>query len=140
MDSKSEQIMATEAADVLEQLARDLRAGRVALGRYEMDVEIVDGLPTGRMSYVVGVTTSERPRRDAPPTAKVDGITIGPVLGFGVDARFGDHVEMTIRCLATYDEVETLARLAAERGRAVKARMTAPRPPIAGGDVGVSGG
>jgi hypothetical protein len=129
----TEELAALSAADALEQLARDLRVGRVRLEKWEEDRPFDGAVPTG--IYGIAIQTRAEPvERREPITARVDGITIGPVIGFGVEPRAGSNVELTIRCHATYDEVETFARLANER---VRLRGRASRIP--GGDVGSGG-
>lgn len=128
----TEENAALAAADALEVLAQALRAGRVTLDHHEESAATVDGIPSGSIRHVVIVRAVEAQRR-APITARVEGITIGPVLGFGVEPRGGERVELSLRCSATYDEVETLARLANARAARAKGRM------VSGSDVGPVG-
>jgi hypothetical protein len=131
-EKKTEEQAALEAADHLEQLARDLREGRVSLEHYEQDVGFNGAIPTGEVNYHLRVRAVAPERRGA-IIARVDGITIGPVRGFDVEALGGERVELRLRCVASYDEVETLARYAGTRAR-TKGRA------IPGGDVGGTGG
>lgn len=127
MTTMTEADAARAAADALEKLARDLREGKARITHFAEDVNAPgsDTPPDAPIPYGLNVRVErvDTPR-DRLMVARVDGITIGPVLGFGVEpVGGGDRVILSLKCMAGYDEVETIARTANLRRQGLRASM-----------------